>query len=107
MRIRHLLVALSLAGFQAMSLCAQGTEAVSNRVDCPGPPPGAQPLEYKVLFAQTQRATGGPAEASPVEQEPRLAVREHREIRDEAEYVRIFGSDQGLPTGHTVTRVRA
>ena len=93
MRLRCLLVALSLAAFQALVLYADGPEGViaSEEPDCPGPPPGAQPLEYTILFTQTRRSAEASAVVPLGGREPVIAVRDGQEIRDEALFVRVFG----------------
>lgn len=90
MRMRCLLVALSLAAFGNLSLCAQGVEgdSVSREPNRPGPPAGARPVDYRVLHSQAQRL---PLRIGGTDLERPLSVQDRQEIREEAEYVRIFG----------------
>ena len=98
-------LALSFAVFMTLAVYGEGVDVVrgepstgivsSANSECLGPPPGAQPLEYRILFSQTRRSSEGSATVNLGERPSGFTVRDRQEIQDEAEYGRIFGRPSG------------
>jgi hypothetical protein len=105
MRVRRFPVVLVLAVLGAAAAWSDGPDGAAARAalappvdtDCPEPPPGSYPAEYRILLTQTQAGRVRPTPLSKAQPERLYPVRDRQQIREEAEYVSVFGApSQGI-----------
>jgi hypothetical protein len=73
---------------------SQAVSQPSSSSDCPGRPPNAKPVEYKVLFVKRILSTKRPVPEVLPQPDSTKAINlgGRQQIQDEAEYESVFGS---------------